>query len=202
MARNAARARRRRQDMAGSPRWLGPIFPDPTGVSKPPPAAFRTGAWSHAATKVAQPPSWRSSRRRRIMTAANDHCGRARLAFPGRAAWRLNMSEKIYEISPEWTNRGFINEAKYQEMYKRSIADPNAFWANEAKRIHWYKPPTKIKNTSFDPHDVSIKWFEDGTTNVAYNCLDRHLDKRGDQTAILWEVDDPKDDARISYRQL
>ena len=71
---------------------------------------------------------------------------------------------------------------------------PNGFWAEQAKRIDWIKPFTKVKNTSFDPRNVSIKWFEDGTLNVAYNCIDRHLAKRGDQTAIIWEGDDPKDD--------
>src|SRR5437773_3196172 len=112
------------------------------------------------------------------------------------------MSEKIYEISPAWASRGFINDAKYQEMYKRSIADPNAFWANEAKRLHWFKAPTKIKNTTFGPGNVSIKWFEDGVTNVAYNCIDRHLCKRADQTAIISEGDDPCQSKHISYKEL
>ena len=87
-------------------------------------------------------------------------------------------------------------------MYARSIADPNGFWGEQAKRIHWYRPFTKVKNTSFDPHNVSIKWFEDGTTNAAYNCIDRHLHKRGDQVAIIWEGDDPKDSKKITYREL
>ena len=73
---------------------------------------------------------------------------------------------------------------------------------SEAKRLHWYKTPTKIKNTSFGPGDVSIKWFEDGVTNVAYNCIDRHLPKRANQTAIIWEGDDPKDDKHITYQEL
>ena len=102
------------------------------------------------------------------------------------------MSDKIYEIPAEWKQRGFIDEAKYQEMYKRSLADPNAFWAEQAKRLHWYRAPTRIKNTSFGPGNVSIKWFEDGVLNVAYNCIDRHLAKRADQTAIIWEGDDPE----------
>jgi acetyl-CoA synthetase len=114
----------------------------------------------------------------------------------------LQMSDKIYAVPAEWKERAYIDEAKYQEMYARSIRDPNGFWADEAKRIHWFRPPTKIKNTSFDPHNVSIKWFEDGTLNVAYNCLDRHLATRGDQVAIIWEGDDPKDDKKITYRQL
>ena len=77
-----------------------------------------------------------------------------------------------------------------------------AFWAEHGKRIDWIKPFTKVKNTSFDPHRVSIKWFEDGVTNVAHNCIDRHLAKRGDQVAIIFEGDDPKEDAKVTYRQL
>ncbi|HML12893.1 MAG TPA: acetate--CoA ligase [Xanthobacteraceae bacterium] len=112
------------------------------------------------------------------------------------------VAEKVYDVPAEWRRRAYADEAKYRAMYARSIEDPNGFWGEEGKRIHWFKPYTKVKDTSFDPHNVSIKWFEDGTTNVAYNCLDRHLAKRGDQVAIIWEGDDPKDDARITYRQL
>jgi acetyl-CoA synthetase len=112
------------------------------------------------------------------------------------------MSEKIYEVPADWRKRAFADDAKYREMYARSVNDPNGFWGDEAKRIDWIKPFSKVKNTSFDPHNVSIKWFEDGTLNAAYNCLDRHLAKRGDQTAIIWEGDDPKDDKKITYRQL
>src|SRR6202521_3524850 len=113
-----------------------------------------------------------------------------------------SMSDKIYEVPAEWKSRAFIDDAKYQAMYARSIKDPAGFWAEEAKRIDWLKPFTKVKNTSFDTHRVSIKWFEDGVTNVAHNCIDRHLAKRGDQVAILWEGDDPKDDRRITYKEL
>src|SRR5262252_7021257 len=112
------------------------------------------------------------------------------------------MSEKVYDVPPEWKQRAYINEAKYKDMYARSIKDPNGFWADEAKRLHWYKPPTKIKNTSFNPAKVSIKWFEDGVLNAAYNCIDRHLPKRANQTAIIWEGDDPSQSKHISYRQL
>jgi acetyl-CoA synthetase len=112
------------------------------------------------------------------------------------------MSDKIYDVPPAWQKRAYADKAKYEEMYARSIKDPNGFWAEQAKRIDWIKPFKKVKNSSFDPHHVSIKWFEDGTLNVAYNCVDRHLAKRGDQTAIIWEGDDPKDDKKISYKQL
>jgi acetyl-CoA synthetase len=112
------------------------------------------------------------------------------------------MSDKLYDVPPAWQKRAFADKAKYDDMYARSIKDPNGFWAEQAKRIDWIKPFSKVKNTSFDPHNVSIKWFEDGTLNIAYNCVDRHLAKRGDQTAIIWEGDDPKDDKKITYKQL
>jgi acetyl-CoA synthetase len=112
------------------------------------------------------------------------------------------MADKIYEIPAEWGQRAFVNDAKYKDMYARSIKDPSAFWSEQAKRIDWIKPFSKGKNASFGPGNVSIKWFEDGTLNVAHNCIDRHLAKRGDQVAIIWEGDDPKDDKNITYRQL
>jgi acetyl-CoA synthetase len=112
------------------------------------------------------------------------------------------MSEKVYDVPAAWKQRAFVDDAKYQEMYAASVKDANKFWGEQAKRIHWFKPFTKVKNTSFDPHNVSIKWFEDGTTNAAYNCIDRHLDKRGNQTAIIWEGDDPKDDKKLTYKEL
>jgi acetyl-CoA synthetase len=110
--------------------------------------------------------------------------------------------EKIYDVPAEWRKRAFANDARYQELYARSIKDPNGFWAEQAKCIDWIKPFSKVKNSSYDPHNVSIKWFEDGTLNVAYNCVDRHLATRGNQTAILWEGDDPKTDKKLTYKQL
>src|SRR5215213_7429376 len=112
------------------------------------------------------------------------------------------MSDKTYQVPEDWKKRGYINDAKYREMYARSLKDPNGFWANEAKRLHWYRAPSKIKNVSFGPGDVSIKWFEDGVTNVAYNCIDRHLPKRANQTAIIWEGDDPSESKHITYQEL
>lgn len=112
------------------------------------------------------------------------------------------MSDKIYDVPAEWQKRAFVGDAKYKEMYDRSIKDPNGFWAEHAKRVDWIKPFSKVKNTTYDPHNVSIKWFEDGTLNVCHNCVDRHLAKRGDQTAILWEGDDPKNDKKVTYKQL
>jgi len=112
------------------------------------------------------------------------------------------MSDFVHPVTDEWQKRAFIDAAKYHEMYARSVADPDGFWADEGKRIDWIKPFTKVKNTSFGPGQVSIKWFEDGVTNVAMNCLDRHLEKRGDQVAIIWEGDDPADHKYITYKEV
>src|SRR4051812_48439142 len=112
------------------------------------------------------------------------------------------MSEKIYDVSADWAKRAWVDDAKYREMYARSVSDPNGFWGEQAKRIDWIKPFHKVDNVSFAPGNISIKWFEDGVLNVAWNCIDRHLDKRGDQVAIIWEGDDPNTDKKITYRQL
>ena len=112
------------------------------------------------------------------------------------------MSEKIYDVPADWAKRAWVDQAKYQQMYARSIGDPNGFWAEQAKRIDWMKPFTKVENSSFAPGKISIKWFEDGVLNVAWNCIDRHLHTRGDQTAIIWEGDNPSESKHITYRQL
>jgi acetyl-CoA synthetase len=112
------------------------------------------------------------------------------------------MSETIHPVTPEWAKRAYVDEAKYNEMYARSIKDPNGFWSEAAQRVDWIKPFTKVENTSFEMGKVSIKWFEDGVLNAAYNCIDRHLEKRGDQTAIIWEGDDPSQSRHITYREL
>jgi acetyl-CoA synthetase len=112
------------------------------------------------------------------------------------------MSAKLYPVPPAWRKRAYLDDADYTKMYAASIKDPDKFWAKEGKRIHWMKPFKKVKNTSFGPGNVSIKWFEDGKTNVAYNCIDRHLKKRGKQVAIIWEGDDPKDSKKITYKEL
>ncbi|WP_143202132.1 acetyl-coenzyme A synthetase N-terminal domain-containing protein, partial [Bradyrhizobium sp. NAS96.2] len=112
------------------------------------------------------------------------------------------MSEKIYDVPADWAKRAYVNDAKYREMYAHSVKDPNGFWAEHGKRIDWIKPFTKVENVSFAPGNISIKWFEDGVLNVAWNCIDRHLEKRGDQTAIIWEGDDPSESRHITYRQL
>ena len=112
------------------------------------------------------------------------------------------MSGKVYPVPVEWSNRAWIDRQKYQQLYERSISDPDGFWGEMGRCIDWIKPFTKVKNTSFDPGNVFIRWFEDGTLNVAYNCIDRHLASRGDKIAIIWEGDDPAQDCQITYRQL
>jgi acetyl-CoA synthetase len=95
----------------------------------------------------------------------------------------------------------WINETKYKKLYDESIADPAKFWGEQGKRLDWIKPYTKVKNTSYEGN-VSIKWYEDGTLNAAYNCVDRHLKDRADQTAIIWEGDDPNESKHITYAEL
>jgi acetyl-CoA synthetase len=109
---------------------------------------------------------------------------------------------QVFQPSAAAKARTLTTKAQYEEMYARSIKDPDGFWAEQAKRLDWFKFPTKIKNTSFEYPNISIKWFEDGELNVSYNCLDRHLEKRGDQTAIIWEGDNPAESKHITYRQL
>jgi acetyl-CoA synthetase len=112
-------------------------------------------------------------------------------------------TDTLYAPSAAFAAKAHVNAAQYKAMYDASIKDPNAFWAEHGKRIDWIKPYTRVKNTSFAPGAVDIKWFEDGTLNVSANCIDRHLATRGDQTAIIWEPDDPKDAAQhITYKEL
>jgi acetyl-CoA synthetase len=112
------------------------------------------------------------------------------------------MSDKLYPVSKEWAKRAHVDDASYQAMYAASVNDPEAFWREHGQRIDWFKPYTKVKNTSYKPGKVKIAWFEDGITNVAYNCIDRHLAKRADQVAIIWEGDDPGVSRKITYREL
>jgi acetyl-CoA synthetase len=112
------------------------------------------------------------------------------------------MSSKTYPVPASWKKRAFVDDAGYRAMYAESVKAPAKFWAKHAKRLDWFKAPSKIKNTSFAYDKVSIKWFEDGVLNVSYNCIDRHLKKRANQTAIIWEGDNPYDDKKITYAEL
>jgi acetyl-CoA synthetase len=110
---------------------------------------------------------------------------------------------KDYKVPKEWKERAFIDKDEYEKLYEKSLEKPDKFWGKEGKRIDWIKPYTKVKNTTFEYPDVSIKWYEDGTLNVSANCIDRHLKERGKQTAIIFEPDDPKAEAQhITYREL
>ena len=111
--------------------------------------------------------------------------------------------DQIFPPSAEMAANAHADRATYDAMYQASVEDPEAFWAEHGKRLDWIKPYTSVKDTSFAPGNVSIKWFDDGTLNVAANCIDRHLKDRGTQTAIIWEPDSPDDEAQhITYQQL
>ena len=112
------------------------------------------------------------------------------------------MSDKIYPPSADFIANAHINKDKYDAMYAASINNPEAFWAEHGKRIDWMTPFSKVKNVNYSFPDVSIKWFEDGELNVAANCIDRHLATRGEQTAIIWEGDNPDESKHVTYNEL
>jgi acetyl-CoA synthetase len=109
---------------------------------------------------------------------------------------------EIFPVPAAFAATAHADNDKYLEMYRQSVADPEGFWAEQGKRLDWFTPYTKIKDTSFDLPDVHVKWFYDGTLNAAHNCLDRHLATRGDQTAIIWEGDEPSESKSFTYREL
>jgi acetyl-CoA synthetase len=113
----------------------------------------------------------------------------------------MSSDTSLFPVSDDWAKRAWVDAAQYEKLYERSVNDPEGFWAEHGKRVDWIRPFTKVKNTSYTG-DVRIRWFEDGTLNAAANCIDRHLAKRADQTAIIWEGDDPKDSRHITYREL
>ncbi len=112
------------------------------------------------------------------------------------------MSGNVYRVPAAWKKKAHVDEAGYTRMYAESVKDPAKFWGKQTRRLDWFKAPAKIKNTSFEYPNVSIKWYEDGVLNVSWNCIDRHLKKRGHQTAIIWEGDDPYYDKKITYNEL
>ena len=112
------------------------------------------------------------------------------------------MSDKLFKVPADWAKNSYVNQSSYEAKYKESINNNEKFWADEGKRIHWFKPYTKVKDIIYSTKKVSIKWFYDGTTNVSYNCIDRHLPKRAKQTAIIFEGDDPKESKNITYQEL
>ena len=101
--------------------------------------------------------------------------------------------ELVIKTSKIWSKQAYVNKKAYEKKYNISIKDNENFWKKEGKRITWIKPYTKIKDIKYSKTDVKIKWFYDGTLNASTNCIDRHLDKRKNKTAIIWVGDDPKD---------
>ncbi|MFR9718942.1 acetate--CoA ligase [Aeromonas diversa] len=113
------------------------------------------------------------------------------------------MSEsKVYPVKSQIAQHAHIDRAGYEAMYRASVENPDAFWGEYGKIVNWMKPYTRVKNSSYDPGHVSIKWYEDGLLNVSANCLDRHLSERGDKVAIIWEGDNPTEDRKLTYREL
>ncbi len=112
------------------------------------------------------------------------------------------METQVYPVPEAVRKRALIDKKGYEAMYAQSIEDNEAFWAKQAQRIDWMKPFTKTKDVSFAKNDLHIRWFYDGTLNACYNCIDRHLDTKGDDVAIIWEGDDPKRDLKITYSEL
>jgi acetyl-CoA synthetase len=112
------------------------------------------------------------------------------------------MSDELFPVSPEWAARAYLDAAGYRARYAASIADPDAFWREEGRRIDWSVPYTQVKDVSYDPADLHIRWYADGVTNVAANCIDRHLAARANQTAIIWEGDNPSESKHITYAEL
>ena len=111
-------------------------------------------------------------------------------------------NKSLYAPSSDIIKNSHINKAEYEKMYEESITAPEKFWEKHGKRIDWIKPYTKIRNISYNKEDLHIKWYEDGTLNASYNCLDRHLEAKGNNTAIIWEGDDPNESKHISYNEL
>ena len=112
------------------------------------------------------------------------------------------MSNELFPVQNSVAEAALVDNEKYLEMYQKSIDDPKGFWSEQGKRIDWIKPYTKIKDVSYAYDDVHIRWYYDGKLNAAANCIDRHLETRGDQTAIIWEGDDPNEDLTITYKEL
>ncbi|MGB2122261.1 MAG: acetyl-coenzyme A synthetase N-terminal domain-containing protein, partial [Candidatus Puniceispirillaceae bacterium] len=110
--------------------------------------------------------------------------------------------DRLFAPGKETVENALIDDDGYKAMYADSIADPDAFWAEHGRRIDWIRPYSQISDVSYDAGDLHINWYADGTLNAAANCLDRHLATRGDQTAIIWEGDDPADSRHITYAEL
>ena len=108
----------------------------------------------------------------------------------------------VFKVPENWSKQAYVNRSQYEKKYKLSIKDNENFWKKEGKRINWIKPYTKIKDVKYSKEEVNIKWYYDGTLNASANCIDRHLEKKGNKTAIIWVGDDPSDSKKITYKEL
>ena len=108
----------------------------------------------------------------------------------------------VFKVSENWAKKAYVNKAQYEKKYKFSLKDNDRFWDKEGKRITWIKPYSKIKDVKYSKQEVNIKWYYDGTLNASANCIDRHLEKKGNKTAIIWVGDDPSDHKKITYKEL
>ncbi|MEO1642919.1 MAG: acetyl-coenzyme A synthetase N-terminal domain-containing protein, partial [Pseudomonadota bacterium] len=111
-------------------------------------------------------------------------------------------NDPVYEVPSAFARHANLTPEKYKSMYAASIADPEAFWGEHGQRLDWMTPYTKVKDVSWDKANLSVEWYGDGVLNVSANCIDRHLDERGDKVALIWEGDDPTVDAKVTYREL
>ena len=115
----------------------------------------------------------------------------------------MSTTPSVYPVPEALAAEAAIGREDYERLYAESVRDPDAFWARAAERLQWMTPPTRIRDVSYALEDFRIRWYDDGELNASVNCLDRHLDTRGDKTAILWEGDDPATPPRhVSYREL
>jgi len=108
----------------------------------------------------------------------------------------------VFKVTENWAKQAYANKSQYEKKYKLSIKNNEEFWKKEGKRINWIKPYKKIKDVRYSKEEVKIKWYYDGTLNASANCIDRHLEKKGNKTAIIWVGDDPSDSKKISYKEL
>lgn len=114
----------------------------------------------------------------------------------------MSDGQTTYPVPAVFSDHANLTPEKYDELYKASLKDPEAFWREQGQRLDWFKPYSIVKDVSWDKSDLHVRWYSDGELNVSYNCIDRHLDKRGDKVALIWEGDDPDTDASVTYKQL
>jgi acetyl-CoA synthetase len=114
----------------------------------------------------------------------------------------MDQATHLYPVPAEFAAQARVDARRYAADYARSVSDPPGFWGEVGRRVDWIRPYTQVKDVSYRLEDFHIRWYEDGTLNVAHNCLDRHLSKHGDRVAIIWEGDRPGESRQITYREL